>query len=113
MRRILALLALTVLTAFAADVTGAWKGTMDAPMGAMDITANLKADGNAVTGALNFMDNYHNIEHGKLDGDKISFELNLEFGTIAYKGSVSGDEMKLTVTVGDNEVPLVLKRVKE
>jgi hypothetical protein len=101
------------VAAFAADVTGSWKGTMDTPMGAMDLTATLKADGNAVSGTLNFMGNDQKIEKGKLDGDKISFEINMEFGTMAYSGTVTDDELKLTVAVADNQVPLVLKRVKQ
>ncbi len=114
MRRILILAALTVLTVFAADVTGAWKGTAETPMGAMEIAATFKADGSTVTGTMSIMGNDQKIDKGKLDGDKISFELNMEFGTLEYKGTVAGDEMKLNVNVGGNEAPpLVLKRVKK
>jgi hypothetical protein len=110
MRRIVILLMLTVLAAFAADVNGAWKGSMETPMGAMDISANFKADGNALNGTLNFMGNDVKIEKGKIDGDKVSFEINMDFGTMTYTGTVSGDELKLSVSVNGNESPLVLKR---
>jgi len=117
MRRVLLVLFVLVLTAvaaLAADVTGAWKGSMDSPNGPMEIQMNLKADGSALTGTVTVMGNDSQIEKGKIDGDKVSFEVNPpQFTTVAYSGTVSGDEMKLTVKVMDNESPLVLKRVKQ
>ncbi len=113
MRKILVLFVLMALAAFAADVTGAWKGVSETPMGPMDTTANLKSDGGAVAGTLNVMGNDQKIEKGKLDGDKISFEINMDFGTLAYKGTVSGDEIKLSVSFDGNEGgSVVLKRTK-
>jgi hypothetical protein len=53
------------------------------------------------------------IENGKLDGDKISFEVNIGPGKLAFEGTVAGDEMKLTVTgTSGNKYPLVCKRQK-
>ena len=51
------------------------------------------------------------IEKAKVDGDKISFEINIEHGKVAYEGTVAGDEMKLNVigTQG-NKYTLVCKR---
>ena len=112
MHRTLILLLLAVMTAAAADVTGAWKGTVDTPNGSIDISANLKADGNTVTGTLTAMGNDQTIAKGKLDADKISFEITGEMGTLVYAGTVNGDEMKLSLTVMGNEIPIVLKRVK-
>jgi hypothetical protein len=112
MRRLLLLLIVVALAAFAADVAGSWKGTLDTPMGAMELALNAKVDGATLTGTMNFMNNDLKIEKGKIEGDKISFEINPEFGTMAYAGTVSGDEMKLTLSVMGNEVPLVLKRAK-
>lgn len=112
MRRTVILLMLTALAAFAADVNGTWKGTMETPGGPMDISASLKADGNVLNGTMNFMGNDVKIEKGKIDGNKVSFEINLEFGPMAYAGTVSGDEMKLSISVMGNETPVVLKRAK-
>jgi hypothetical protein len=53
------------------------------------------------------------IEKGKLDGDKISFEINIAPGTITYEGTVSGDEMNLNVTgTTGNKMTLLAKRQK-
>ncbi len=113
MHKILVLLLVTVLAAFAADVTGTWKGVAETPMGPMDTSANLKADAGVVTGTLRLMDNDQKIEKGKLEGDNLSFELNMEFGTLSYKGVVSGDAIKLKVSFqGEEGGSLVLKRAK-
>ena len=117
MRRTLLVLLVLLLTAGAAlavDVAGTWKGPMDTPNGPLEISLTLKMDGNALTGAVTVMDTETKIEKAKLEGDKISFEVNPpQFTTVAYSGTVSGDEMKLKVKVMDNESPLVLKRVKQ
>jgi hypothetical protein len=112
MRRLLLVLIVVALAAFAADVAGSWKGTLETPMGAMELALNAKVEGATLTGTMNFMNNDLKIEKGKIDGDKISFEVNPEFGTMTYSGTVSGDEMKLTLSVMGNDVPLVLKRAK-
>jgi len=111
---VLLVLLLSAVVALAVDVTGTWKGSMDTPNGAMEISLNLQLAGNTLTGAVKVMDNETKIEKAKLEGDKISFEVNPpQFSTVAYSGTVSGDEMKLNVKVMDNESPLVLKRVKQ
>jgi hypothetical protein len=112
MRKALQLFLLAAMTAFAADVTGAWKGSLETPMGTMELRINIKAEGAVLTGTMKFMENDLKIEKGKLDGNKVSFEINPEFGTMAYSGTVTGDEMKLNLTVMDSQVPVVMTRVK-
>ena len=46
-----AVLALAVV-AFAADIAGTWKGTMETPMGSMENTIVLQADGATLTGSV-------------------------------------------------------------
>ncbi len=109
---VMALAAMMTLSLAAADVTGAWKGTMETPMGPMESTITLQA-GAELTGAIKTDFFESKIEKAKLDGDKISFEINIEFGRIAYEGTVSGDEMKLNVTGPDGgKIPLNCKRQK-
>ena len=116
MRRTLPLVFVVLLAAavaFAADVTGTWKASMNGPNGPSEITLNLKADGNTLLGTVKAMDSETKIENGKIDGDKISFETNPQFGKILHTGTVSGDEIKLTVKMGDNEMPpMTFKRAK-
>lgn len=109
---IMALAAMMTLTLTAADVAGTWKGTMETPMGPMESTITFQA-GAQVAGTVKTEFFEGKIENGKLDGDKISFEINIEFGKLAYEGTVAGDELKLNVTGPDGgKIPLNCKRQK-
>ena len=122
MRKLIFLLAVLSLSAFAADVTGNWKASMDSPNGSMEFTIVLKADGNVVTGSMQSQMGEMKIEDGKLDGDKISFAISPgDFGKLTYSGTVKGDEMTLTMAFpagggpgGDMPAmpPMVAKRAK-
>ncbi len=109
---VLLLIALLAASAMAADVAGAWKGTLDTPMGAMEMALTLKTDGPAPSGTLNFMNNDSKLEKLVVDGNKISFEINMDFGTMAYAGTFDGDTMNLKLNAMGNEIPVVLKRAK-
>jgi enterochelin esterase-like enzyme len=110
MKKIILLLALTVLAypSFAADVTGTWKSEFDSQIGRQKYTYILKQDGEKLTGKANSEVNDQKREteltEGKIDGDKISFVEMLNFQgndiRIAYRGTTSNNEMKLTREVG-------------
>jgi hypothetical protein len=112
MRNAVILVLFAALAAFAADLAGTWKGSLETPMGTMEVSATLKADGSSFAGTVNMMGGDQKIEKVKIDGDKISFEVPTEMASLAFSGTVSGDEMKLKMNVMDQEVPLVLKRAK-
>ena len=61
------------------------------------IPSPLKA-GAELTGSVKIGEYDGKIEKGKLAGDKISFEINVEPGKLTYVRTVTGDEMKLNVT---------------
>ena len=120
MRKLFFLFALTAIAAFAADVTGSWKGSIETPNGNMDMTFVLKQTGAAVTGTIQSQMGEQKIDDGgKMDGDKISFSMTMDFGKITYSGTVSGDDMKLNMAFaggggGDMPAmpPIIAKRVK-
>ncbi len=109
---VMLLVALLAITATAADVSGAWKGTLETPMGTMNLVLTLKTDGPTPSGTMNFMDNDSKLEKLVINDNKISFEINMEFGTMAYAGTIDGDTMNLKLNVMGNENPVVLKRAK-
>jgi len=100
------------VSAFAADVTGKWKATMEGPNGQMEMTFDLKADGSKVTGTATGPMGEARITDGTLDGDRISFTVETDQFKVVHKGIVSGDEMKLKVEAGDQTIDMVAKRVK-
>jgi len=99
--------------AVAADVTGTWIAEMAGGPGGggqgMTITFNLKADGAALTGNVEAMGNANDIDEGKIEGDNISFSQTVDMQgsemKVIFKGTVSGDEMKLTFTMGGGGGP--------
>ncbi len=102
-RSISLLLSLLVLVALAAaaDVTGKWVAQVPGRDGQMrEVTFNLKADGNTLTGTVTTPRGETEISDGKINGDEISFSQVMQFGerkmTMLYKGKVSGDEIKFT-----------------
>jgi hypothetical protein len=109
MRKMMLLLALLAISALAADVSGAWKGSMETPMGKMDLALTLKTDGPSPSGTMSFMGNDSKLEKLVINGNKISFEINMDFGSMGYAGTIDGDTMNLKLNVMGDEVPVVLK----
>jgi opacity protein-like surface antigen len=96
-----ALVALFSIVAFAADVTGKWVGEANPNGKGGPPTFNLKQDGTKLTGTSVSPRGDSEVSNGKVDGDKVSFEVTRDMGdkgkfTTKYSGTVSGTTMKLT-----------------
>jgi hypothetical protein len=97
-----ALFALASLVAFGADISGKWTGEGAGGRGGPQ-TFTFKADGAKLTGTVEGgRGGPAEISNGKIDGDKVSFTVVRDMGekgkfTTNYKGTVSGDSIKMTV----------------
>src|SRR5258707_905673 len=96
-----ALVALFSIVAFAADVTGKWMGEANPNGKGGPPTFNFKQDGTKLTGTASARGGETEISSGKIDGDKVSFEVTRDMGdkgkfTTKYTGTVSGTTMKLS-----------------
>jgi len=112
MSLIAALAAILVFSLNAAEVAGVWKGSVETQMGTMGITLTFQA-GSGVAGDLKSDMVEGKIANGKLDGDKVSFQVESSYGMLGFEGTVAGDEMKLTMTgTSGNKYPLICKRQK-
>lgn len=108
-----ALMALMLaVSAFAADVTGKWKATTEGPNGQMELTFDLKTDGDKVTGTATGPMGDMPITEGSLKGDQITFTVATDQFKVVHKGKVSGDEMQLKVEIGDRTMDMTAKRAK-
>ena len=97
-------LMLVAVPAHAADVDGKWTGSLDTPMGAIQVGFSFKADGAMLTGTSTGPDGGEiAIKNGKVDGDKIAFLVSIDFGGMAldlnYTGVVKKDSVELTLDV--------------
>ncbi len=86
------------VSAFAAGADGTWTGTLATPNGDFAQVFKLKTDGDKLTGTMTGPDGTDiAISDGKIDGNNISFSVNLDFGgnsiTLNYKGVVSEDQI--------------------
>jgi len=105
------LLFLMTVCAFAADATGKWKSSVTSPDGQeMEITFNLKQDGEALDGTAESPMGETKITEGSVNGDAIQFTVETDQFKIVHKGTLSGDEMKLKVEMGDQTFDMVAKR---
>ena len=108
---------LAAVPAHAADVDGKWNGSLDTPMGAVPVAFTFKADGAALTGTMSGPDGGElAIKNGKIDGDKVSFVVSIDFGGMAldlnYTGVVKPDTMQMTLDVMGMPFSFEVKKAK-
>jgi hypothetical protein len=103
-------LGLLCVTAWAADITGIWKGQITGPAGDNhELTLKLKSDGAKVSGTISGgppMGEEQPIVKGEIKGDQLELEVqvkgpNGENMTLTYKGKVSGNKIQ-----GSHESPM-------
>jgi len=105
------LIAAGLVCAYAADITGKWNAEFDSQVGPQKYVFDFKVEGTTLTGKaisnIGGMEATTDITEGKIEGDSITFVENLDYQgmplRIAYKGTVSGDEIKLSRMVGEQE----------
>ncbi len=107
----------TAASAFAADFTGTWTGKMAGPNGeGFQLTFTFKVDGAKLTGTvLGPQGDPMEISEGKIDGDKISFNVSVNGMTIKHEGVITGDTIKLTTKTDSGDFPggeMTLTRTK-
>jgi hypothetical protein len=104
MKRMLFVMAMWASIAWAADISGTWKGTAETSNGTIERTFVFKVDGNKLSGETESnMFGKSTIEDGKIDGDSISFTITVKVqgneGKANYTGKVDGDQIKFKVEI--------------
>jgi hypothetical protein len=110
-----AILLVSGITAFAADVDGKWAGTVQGPQGDFPVAFSFKADGAKLTGTTTGFDGSEvPIQDGKIDGNNISWTVTFDFGgmplMLSYKGIVSPTEIKVSGDAFGMPFEFVLKK---
>jgi hypothetical protein len=114
---LLCLAALCLGPVFAADIDGKWTATYDTQNGSITTTWDLKADGTKLTGKATSSFGERDVTDGKIEGKDVSWAEVIDAGgttiRIVCKGTLNGDELKLSRTVGEfGTTEVVAKRVK-
>ena len=116
--QVLLLLALLVAAPALADpVDGKWAGTLATPNGDVTLAFQFKADGATLTGSTSGPDGSQlPIKNGRINGDKIAFEIAVDFGgmpvELSYTGVVSPAEIKMTGEFAGMPFEFVVKKVE-
>src|ERR1039457_5124971 len=104
--RLALLLALLGLLLRGASVSGTWKGSFDYDGTGVPLTFNLKSADDGLTGTVEGLTTTPaEIHEGKVDGDKISFWVTIDYQgqavKLVYEGKVSGDQIQFTFGTED------------
>lgn len=99
-------IALGTVTALAADFNGKWTAQVESPRGTQTLTFNFHVDGSTLTGTVSTRRGDMDIQNGKVDGDNISFDQDLNMNgndiKITYTGKADGaDSIKFSRQAGD------------
>jgi hypothetical protein len=100
MRRALLALVMTIgmaASAFAADVTGKWIGSVETPNGPIELTYEFKAAGEALTGTVASAMGSLPLNNGKVAGDVITYEVALEGSVIKHEAKINEAGTEITV----------------
>ena len=93
-------LGLLAQVALAQSPAGTWVAEVDGPQGKFPLRFELVAQGERITGTVsNEWLPKIPLQNGSVTGDKISFELVLRDVTLAYTGTIDGDEIALVSRV--------------
>lgn len=108
MKRLLAIMAsLHVLGAAVwAGIDGQWT----IPVGSVGVILELHSDGQRLTGSIEGPTGRADLVNGKVDGDRISFEMPLASLTVAYRGRVQGDSLELEMEAAGRVERVTAKR---
>lgn len=99
--------------AFGADIDGKWVGEIVGQ--GMEIAFTFKAEGTTLTGVHIVNGQETPIKDGKIEGNNISFTVTLDLGgesKIPHKGTISGDQIKLTYEMMGQPGEILVKRAK-
>lgn len=99
--KLLGILALASGLLSAADIDGKWMAKVGKD-GKVNETLMLKSNGNQLTGTLERPNGAGNVTEGMISGNNVSFKVTRDRDgkkiTQQYKGTLSGGELKMTVT---------------
>jgi hypothetical protein len=103
----------SVAIVLAADFNGNWESNFSGPNGDIKLIFHFKVDGAKLTGSVETPNGSVDLEDGKVDGDKLSFNTHLGESVVKHNGTLSGDTIQLAVEGPWGHSDMTLKRGAE
>ena len=95
---------LAAVCASAADFSGKWAGSSPDDKSVGTIYAVLKQDGTTLTGSAGPKESRQfPITTGKVDGDHLTFEVNMGGGRMRFEVTAAGPELKGTMQIFEDD----------
>ena len=91
----------TAVNAQALD--GSWKGKMTTPNGDFELVFTFKVNADSLNGNVASEMGTLPIENGKINGDKFSFDVNVNGQVFSHEGVLDGDTVKLSFPMMDGQ----------
>lgn len=110
--RLIAILLLATLSAFAEGAAGKWKATFQGQNGTMEIVLIFQVMDDKLTGTISGPQGDMPISQGKVDGNNISFTIQRDDFKITNTAVITGDEMKIKGHMGERDWEMTAKRVE-
>jgi hypothetical protein len=111
---LVALFAIACFVVLAAGIDGKWTATTQGKKGPQTQTLTLKAEGEKLTGTIDNGRGGVDISEGMIHGNEVMFKVVREFNGNKveqnYKGTLSGDDLKMTVDGGRGPQDVAFKR---
>ena len=106
---------LAIGIANAQSINGKWKGEMQGPNGAFDLTFNFHVTGDSLTGSVDSQMGETQISNGKYNDTTFTFDVSFNEMTIHHECTVTSDSTISMKAEGMQGQPmeLILKRVAE
>jgi hypothetical protein len=99
---------------FAQGINGKWKGEMQSPNGAMELTFTFNTSGDSLTGTVEGPMGEIPITNGKVDSTTFTFDVNVNEMIISHECTVMSDSISMKITGMPGDAPaIILKRVHE
>ena len=117
MRRVLLAVVMTIgmaASAFAADVTGKWVGSVETPNGPIELTYEFKAEGETLSGTVASAMGSLPLNKGKIAGKVLTYEVALEGGAVITREATineAGTEIAIKATGEWGTSEYVVKKV--
>ena len=89
---------------------GSWKGKMTTPNGDLELVFTFKVNADSLNGNVTSEMGTLPIENGKINGDKFSFDVNVNGQVFSHEGVLDGDTVMLSFPMMDGQ-QMTLSRV--